>query len=116
MTSVLINFVHFTWMVMILFRKQQESTYLFSTLEDSIDNVFGIINYNGGFTVIGCYKRKEINDQSNKYNFGGTKMVESGEIGYYVLHMYPTNWNADEYRISKFNISLLNELEIAHSK
>ena len=116
MTSVLANCVHFTWMVIMLFRKQQGSTYLLSTLEDIIDNVVGILNDNGGFTFIGCYKRGEINDQSNKYNFGGTKMVESGEIGYYVVHMYPKNWNVDEYRISKFNIYLLNELAIDHSK
>ena len=62
-----------------------------STLEDIIDNAVDIINDNGGFTVIGWYKRGEINDQSNKDNFDGTERVEVGEIGYHVVHMYPTN-------------------------
>ena len=34
-----------------------------SIFEDSIDNVVGIINDNGGFTIIGWYKRWYIKDQ-----------------------------------------------------
>ena len=80
-----------------------------STLEDSIDNVVDIINDNGGFIVIGWYKRGEINNQINKDNFVGTEEVEYGYFGYYVVHMYPKNCNADEYSLSRLNISLLNE-------
>ena len=79
-----------------------------SIFEDSIDNVVGIINDNGGFTDIGWYKRVEINDQSNKYNIYGTERVEDGEISYHVVHKYPTNCDTDEYCLSKFNLSLLN--------
>ena len=89
--------------------KSFDKTTMLSTLQDSIDNFVDIINYNVGFTVIGCYKRGEINDQSNKYNFGGTESVEVGEIGHHFLHMYQTNYNADEYYLSEFNLSLINE-------
>ena len=79
-----------------------------ANLEDSIKNVVHIINGNGVFNVIGWYKRGEIYDQSNKYNVDGTERVEAEMIGYHVVHMYLTNCNADEYRLSKFNIHLLN--------
>ena len=53
---------------------------------------------------------------SNKDNVDGTERVEYGYIGYHVVHMYPKNCNVDEYCLSKFNIYVINEWEIVHSK
>ena len=42
-----------------------------------------------------------VQDRRNKLpkkdNFDGTKRFENGDIGYHVVHMYPTNGNTDEY-------------------
>ena len=46
------------------------------------------INQKGGFTVIGWYKRGEINDMSND---DSNNEVESSEIGYHIVCIYPTD-------------------------
>ena len=46
------------------------------------------INENGGFTVIGWYKRREINDISNEES---QNEVESSDIGYHIVSNVPTN-------------------------
>ncbi len=57
-------------------------------LQYCIDNVLEYVNTNGGFTVIGWYKRGEINDISID---DSQNVVESENIWYHVVSMYPTN-------------------------
>ncbi len=57
-------------------------------LQDCIDNVLEYVNTNGGFTVIGWYKRGEINDISID---DSQNVVESETNWYHVVSMYPTN-------------------------
>ena len=57
-------------------------------LTDCIDVVISYINMHGGFTVIGWYRRGEINDISNDEV---QNKVDSSEIGYHIVSMYPTN-------------------------
>ena len=63
-------------------------TPAYFSLQEAADNVVEYINTNGGFTVIGWYKRGEINDVSNDDN---QNEVESSEIGYHIVYMFPTN-------------------------
>lgn len=63
-------------------------TPTFFNLQSCIDDVIGYINDNGGFTVLGWYKRGEINDISNEET---QNQVESSEIGYHIVSLYPTN-------------------------
>ena len=56
-------------------------------LQECIDNVIKWINDDGGFTVIGWYKRGEINDVSND---DSQNQVESSEIVYHIVSIYPT--------------------------
>jgi hypothetical protein len=63
-------------------------TPAYFALQTAADDVLTYINGNGGFTVIGWYKRGEINDVSNEDN---QNEVESGDIGYHIVSIYPTN-------------------------
>ena len=63
-------------------------TPVYYRLVDCIDNVVDHINDNGGFTVIGWYKRGGINDISNDES---ENQVESSEIGFHIVSIYPTN-------------------------
>lgn len=56
-------------------------------LEKCIQAIIEFINLNGGFTVIGWYKRGEINDVSNE---DSQNEVESSEVGYHIVHIQPT--------------------------
>ena len=63
-------------------------TPAYFSLQEAADNVVEYINTNGGFTVIGWYKRGEINDVSND---DSQNEVESSEIGYHIVYIFPTN-------------------------
>lgn len=63
-------------------------TESYFSLQTSSDDVVEYINNNGGFTVIGWYNRGEINDVSND---DSQNEVESSEIGYHIVYMFPTN-------------------------
>ena len=67
---------------------QVDATDEYFKLHDCVDNVVEYINANGGFTVLGWYKRGEINDSSND---DSQNQVESSEMGYHVVSMNPTN-------------------------
>lgn len=74
-------------------------------MQDCIDNVIEYINGNGGFTVVGWYKRGGINDFSND---DSENQVESSEIGYHVVSIYPTNkaiMTNDEFRSQQFDMT-----------
>ena len=71
------------------------------------NNCIDFINNNGGFTVIGWYKRGVINDKSllasrtlsnigisgsgNGTNNEENTQVDAGEISYHIVHLTPTN-------------------------
>ena len=77
---------------------------MFTAMEDCV----GLINNNGGFTVIGWYNRGVINDKSlisaHNINFDGSSggntnfnmtkydiQVDSGEISYHIVTISPSN-------------------------
>ena len=53
-----------------------------------IDKVIGFINDHDGFTVVGWYKRGEINDSSNEES---NNQVESSEIAFHIISIMPKN-------------------------
>ena len=57
-------------------------------MQDCIEDVVEYVNSNRGFTVVGWYKRGEINDISND---DSQNEVESSEIGYHVVSITPTD-------------------------
>ena len=63
-------------------------TPAYFSLQEAADNVVEYINTNGGFTAIGWYKCGEINDVTND---DSQNEVESNEIGYHIVYMFPTN-------------------------
>ena len=80
-------------------------------LQDCIDNVIDHINDAGGFTVIGWYKRGEINDVSND---DSQNQVESSEIVYHIVSIYQTNMdilNRNEFQRKSLTwLILVNDL------
>ena len=73
-------------------------------LYECMDKVINFYNENGGFTIIGWYKRGEINDsiQSND-----NEKVTSSIMNYHVTSIYPTKYihhNAKETQVMKFDI------------
>ena len=67
-------------------------------------DVVSYINNNGGFTVIGWYKKGSINDISTEES---DDQVESSEMGYHVVSITPTNktiLEKEEYKKLCFNI------------
>jgi hypothetical protein len=81
-------------------------------LFESLKNCIQLINNNGGFTIIGWYKKGLINDkglialQNNDANGGSggqqsnsmynnnnddTAQVDSGELSYHIVSILPTN-------------------------
>ena len=67
---------------------QIDGTDEYFNLQDCIDKVIEYINGNGGFTVLGWYKRGAINDVSNEEV---QNQVESSEIGCHVVSLNPSN-------------------------
>ena len=77
-----------------------QSSDHFWELETAIENVVNFVNENGGWTVIGWYKRGSIKDRSliestgsnnitNNSNEGTT--VGSGNLNFHVVELLPTN-------------------------
>ena len=69
-------------------------TQQYFDIEDSIKNVVKFINENGGWTVIGWYKRGVITDKSllevPSSNVVSNE-VASGQINYHIVQLLPTN-------------------------
>ena len=59
-------------------------------MEYCVTNVIGYINNNGGFTITGWYNKVKISDASN---IEGEKIIEYGNVTYYVKILLPTNSN-----------------------
>ena len=71
-------------------------------LYEAVDECIDFINDNGGFTVIGWYKRGQITDKSltsakpsnNTLNHNSNDEeihVDAGDISYHIVSVYPTN-------------------------
>ena len=83
-------------------------TPAYYNLQGCIDDVIKFINDNGGFTVVGWYKRGEINDISND---DSQNEVESSEVGHHIVSIYPTNRDIIKMRdftSKQFDISTLS--------
>jgi len=66
----------------------------FWDIEDTIEKVLKFINGNGGFTVVGWYKRGEIKDRSltDAPNVDSDNMnIGAGKVNYHIVQLYPTN-------------------------
>ena len=73
-----------------------------------IDNVIDFYNSNGGFTIIGWYKRGEINDSSNEEK---NLKITSSSVGQHIISIYPTLYlhgHAPETENMKFNVSCVS--------
>lgn len=78
-----------------------QMTEAFFDLTVSMDKCIDLINANGGFTVIGWYRRGEISDQSmvqvndvETTGVGQKRQVDkydNSDISYHFVHMKPTN-------------------------
>ena len=82
-----------------------------SELEDHIDQIVEHVNGHGGFSVIGWYKRGEINDQGGTGNAeNNDDRVEAGDISFHIVSIRPSHNNVinqitDEM---KFDVNTLN--------
>ena len=91
----------------------------FWELEDCIESVVDFINENGGWTVVGWYKRGEVKDQSLNESTGNNNSddntIGAGTVKYHVVQLCPTNRDildkrhllgqqleAKKYDVSKF--------------
>ena len=105
-------------------------------LLDKITECIDYVNANGGFTVIGWYKRGLINDKSllaarvgtigssstgqNNNSVDEEAQVDAGEISYHIVHIIPTNRDLlDETTVKgsilkskKFDVSVIENSTI----
>ena len=66
----------------------------FWDIEDCIKNVLDLVNRNGGWTVVGWYKRGVITDKSLlevPLSNAVSTQVAAGQINYHIVQMIPTN-------------------------
>ena len=86
-------------------RIEFDNTEYLDELYDSIDNVTEYINNNGGFTVIGWYKRGEINDQSN---LEAVEKISSSTVVHHFVSLLPTSFDRlkmDELQEMKYDVT-----------
>ena len=66
----------------------------FWDIEDCIEAVVDFVNENGGFTIVGWYKRGSIKDKS-LIEAGNTStnedIIASGQLNYHIVEVLPTN-------------------------
>ena len=75
-------------------------------LYESMDNVVEFYNSNGGFTVLGWYKRGEVNDLNR--NEENNEKISSSTISHHVTSVYPSNFireHATQTEHMKFDVS-----------
>ena len=93
---------------------------------EAIDDCIGYVNRNGGFTVVGWYKRGVINDKSlvagaGPFSKEDDVQIEAGKISYHIVQLIPTNRSFFRrgsplylgLNSRKFNV---NEIEDANSE
>jgi hypothetical protein len=101
-------------------KSQMQMTTQYFAMMTNIDTCIEYINDNGGFTVVGWYKRGKINDQSmdndsNQINNRNDDQVDNGEISYHLCVVTPSNYRFfDEtnrlyttLEASKFNVDTI---------
>ena len=68
-------------------------TEAYFNISTSIDACVEVINENGGFTVIGWYKKGMINDKTLLGHGTGSEdiQVQNSEINYHIVEILPTN-------------------------
>jgi hypothetical protein len=112
-------------------RDMLELSEQYYELEDKIENVIDLINNNGGFTIVGWYKRGIINDRSvltainnneNGYKQNNTNnpevQVDNGKLNYHPCSIQPTNRRFfdendhlhSELKSMKFDVSTLHQM------
>ena len=69
----------------------------------SVQSLVKYFNRKGGFSVIGWYKRGEVNDQSNKDT---DEQVDAGAPVYHIVSIYPTNKNPDSEHLYKYKFDV----------
>lgn len=78
-------------------------------LYESIDNVMNYYNINGGFTVVGWYKRGEVNDVAQMEE--STEKVSSSIVTKHITSIYPTHFSrlhapeTNELKLDVLNIN-----------
>ena len=74
-------------------------TEAYVRLMEAIDECIGYVNRNGGFTVVGWYKRGVINNKTlvagagnnSNHNNSDKVQIDAGEISYHIVQIIPTN-------------------------
>ena len=90
-----------------------QMTDAFFEISSAVENVANYVNDNGGWTIIGWYKRGVINDKTLTNNEGQdtrnnnvqTNEVDNGELTFHIVHIRPTN-----HRFMEAESLLQNEL------
>ena len=77
-------------------------------LYEAIDDVVNFHNSNGGFTVIGWYKRGEVNDL-NKIDIHNNEKLLSSEISHHVTSIFPSQYKTLHIKdIEELKFNVLN--------
>ena len=85
--------------------RELRHTQAYFDLIDKINQVVAYINSNGGFTVIGWFKRGTINDKAftsndqtnNNRNPDGENIVDSSDLNYHIVDIHPSNKDFDDH-------------------
>ena len=97
--------------------QQLQFTNEFFALEDKVIEMVNYINENGGFTVIGWYKRGVINDRSlvsgnsngaSSNQTNDNVMVDNGEVNFHVTNLIPDSAlveDSEAFQALKFDVS-----------
>ena len=106
-------------------KSHMQMTTQYFAMMDNLNNCVQYINDNGGFTVVGWYKRGKINDQSmdNDSNQSNNRngnnndedQVDNGEIGYHLCVVTPSNHRffddtsilCNNLEANKFNVDMI---------
>ena len=103
-----------------------DMTDKFFSLEESIINGVEYINENGGFTIIGWYKRGQVQDRTvlvqntneqNSSKYGATVnqnvQVDNSQINFHPCVIRPTNKNFFVNGSAKFNHLKRNKFDVS---
>ena len=73
-------------------KRDLDMTQAYFDFVEAIDSLMGAYNENGGFTVVGWYKRGEINDKSSAED---GNVVQNSEVVYHVVQIIPESTEED---------------------
>ena len=76
-------------------RSALQHTDAFWDMDDCIQNVVDFVNDNGGWTIVGWYKRGSIKDKSlieaTTNNGANDETVSAGQLNFHIVEVLPTN-------------------------